>query len=288
MADKIKVAVMGASGRMGQALMKGVLKSHFMELIGATERAGSEWIGRKVGACLGGEYLWILDNKAMIVADTEADTLFAKADAVIDFTSPESSVFHAELAAQAKCVLVIGTTGFNAEQLEKIKMAGNHTRIIRSGNMSVGINLLIQLAKEVMSVLGDKVDVDIVETHHRNKVDKPSGTALMFGDAVREVIEKQKKQRRERLLKNPPNRPKVDIVGEREPDKIEFTSIRAGDVVGEHDVIFSSEGERIVLRHVATDRAIFVKGALEAIEWAIYGNQPAGEYNMEDVLSLLY
>ena len=260
MADKIKVAVMGASGRMGQALMKGVMNNPFMELIGATERTGSKWIGRKVGDCLGGEYFWILDNKAMIVADTEADTLFAKADAVIDFTSPESSVFHAELAAQAKCILVIGTTGFNAEQLEKIKMAGNHTRIVRSGNMSVGINLLLKLAKDVSYVLGDKVDVDIVETHHRGKVDAPSGTALMLRDAVN-----------------------------RNADEIKMHSIRAGDVVGEHDVIFTSEGERIVLRHVATDRSIFVKGALEAIEWVIHGNEPAGEYNMEDVLGrMLY
>ncbi len=276
MADNIKVAVMGASGRMGQALMKGVLKDVGMDLIGATERAGSEWIGRTAGSCLGGEYLWREGNDAMIVADTEADTLFAKADAVIDFTSPESSVFHAELAAQAKCVLVIGTTGFNAEQLEKIAKASLHTRIVRSGNMSVGINLLIKLTKAVSYVLGDKADVDIVETHHRNKVDKPSGTALMLSDAV----DSGKIETTSDFLTPTPD---IGIVGGRTNDgAIEFTSIRAGDVVGEHDVIFSSEGERLILRHIATDRSIFVKGALEAIEWVI--DEPAGEYDMANIL----
>ncbi len=276
MADKIKVAVMGASGRMGQALMKGVLKENDMELIGATERAGHDWIGRDVGACLGGA-----DIGAKVVAD--AVELFAKADAVIDFTSPESSVFHAELAAQARCVLVIGTTGFNAEQLEKIAAAGRHARIVRSGNMSIGINLLAKMAKSVGSVFAGRFDVDIIETHHRNKVDKPSGTALMLSAAVREVMEDEKSELTLDALTDSPD---VGIVGEREFGHIEFHSVRAGDVVGEHDVIFSGAGERIVLRHIATDRAIFVQGALYAASWGI--KQPVGEYDMQDVLTSVW
>ncbi len=264
--EQKKIAVMGASGRMGQALIKGVIDENVMKLVGATERAGHDWIGRDVGACLGGA-----DIGAKVVAD--AVELFAEADAVIDFTSPESSVFHAELAAQAKCVLVIGTTGFNEKQLEKIAVAGRHARIIRSGNMSIGINLLAKTTNLVSSVLGDYFDINIVETHHRNKIDAPSGTALMLGNAV------------DMGKKNPP-RLDTDIVGGRETGTIEYSSIRAGDVVGEHDVIFSGKGERIILRHIATDRSIFVRGALQAARWGM--NQPAGEYDMQDVLASLW
>ncbi len=272
MADKIKVAVMGASGRMGQALMKGVLKENDMKLIGATERAGHDWIGRDVGACLGGDELGVK-------VQDDALELFAKTDAVLDFTSPESSVFHAELAAQAKCVLVIGTTGFNEKQLKKIKMAGNHTRIIRSGNMSIGINLLAKFAKFAGAVLENRFDVDIVETHHRHKVDSPSGTALMLANAVG----RDKKEITPESLSNVPDN---NNQGARDAGTIRFSSIRSGDVVGEHDVIFADDGERLILRHIATDRFIFVRGALYAARWGM--KQPAGEYNMQDVLESIW
>ncbi len=247
--DMISIAVMGASGRMGQELIKGVLADKFFTLAGATVRAGHDWIGRDVGACLGGA-----DIGVKVVADTEADTLFAEVDAVLDFTSPESSVSHATLAAQAKCILVIGTTGFNEKQLEKIKMAGNHTQIIRAGNMSIGLNLLANSAKFIASFLGIGFSTDIVETHHIHKVDAPSGTAFMLKNAV-----------------------------DRKDVETDIHSLRAGDVVGEHDVIFSGAGERIILRHIATDRSIFVRGALYAVQWG--RKQPVGEYDMQDVLA---
>ncbi|MCA8835443.1 MAG: 4-hydroxy-tetrahydrodipicolinate reductase [Proteobacteria bacterium] len=276
MADKIKVAVMGASGRMGQALMKGVLKENDMELIGATERKGSEWVGRSVGSCLGGDYLWGKGKDVMIVED--AVDLFAKADAVIDFTSPKASVFHAELAAQAKCVLVIGTTGFDEAERAKIKIAGRHARIIQAGNMSVGVNLLASLTHQVAGALDNSFDIEVVETHHRHKVDAPSGTAIMLGNAaaqgrnvkLSDVFDRERKQE--------------GINDPRKTGTIGFSSIRGGDIVGEHDVIFAGEGERIVLRHIATDRSIFVRGALRAVRWGI--GRPAGEYNMYDVLEI--
>ncbi len=243
--DTISIAVMGASGRMGQELIKGVLADKFFTLAGATERAGHDWIGRDVGVCLG-------DKELGVKVQDDALELFAKADTVLDFTSPESSVEHAEIAAQAKCVLVIGTTGFNAEQLKRIKMAGNHTRIIRAGNMSIGLNLLANAAKYITPILGSDFDTDIVETHHRGKVDAPSGTALMLRDAVGRA-------------------------------DVSMHSLRSGDVVGEHEVIFSGKGERIILRHIATDRAIFVRGALYAARWGM--KQDAGEYSMHDVLA---
>ncbi len=274
MADKIKVAVMGASGRMGQALMKGVLAADDMELIGATERKGSEWVGRNVGACLGGDYLWGDGKDVMIVED--AVDLFAKADAVIDFTSPKASLFHAELAAQAKCVLVMGTTGFAKGELDKIINAGVHAPIIQSNNMSLGVNLLTALTHQVAGVLDDSFDIEIVESHHRHKLDAPSGTALMLGQAAahgRGVNLSDVRQR---------GRDAVDVA--RKTGEIGFHSVRGGDVVGEHDVTFAADGERIVLRHIATDRTIFVRGALRAVRWGI--GKPNGAYNMEDVLEI--
>ncbi len=278
MADKIKVAIMGASGRMGQALMKGVLAADDMELIGATERTGSEWVGRNVGSCLGGDYLWGEGKDVMIVADTEADTLFAKADAVIDFTSPEASVFHAELAAQAKCVLVMGTTGITTTQMIKITAATLHAPIIRAGNMSVGVNLLAALTQQVAGVLDDSFDIEIVDNHHRHKVDAPSGTAVMLGGAAATGRDIEQLNILE-IARNRYGANNARVRGE-----IGFSSVRGGDVVGEHDVIFAADGERIVLRHVATDRSIFVRGALRAVRWGL--DQPAGEYGMYHVLGM--
>ncbi len=271
MADKIKVAVMGASGRMGQALIRAVVADTGMVLIGATERIGHNWIGHDIGACLGGA-----DIGAKVVAD--AADLFAIADAVIDFTSPESSVLHAELAAQAKCVLVIGTTGFSDEHYQRINVVAGHTRVIQSGNMSLGINLLVALTRQLAFVLDNNFDIEILDTHHRNKVDSPSGTALMLGVAAAEG--------RGVMLRDVIDRASArDGVGSaRAVGAIGFSSVLGGDVVGEHDVIFAADGERIVLRHVATDRTIFVRGALQAVRWGM--GQTVGLYTMQDVLGL--
>ncbi len=273
MADKIKVAVMGASGRMGQALMKGVLAADDMTLVGATERVGHDWIGRDVGACFDGE------NLDVKVQDNALES-FVLADVVLDFTSPESSVLHAELAAQAKCVLVIGTTGFTKSQGDKIDTAGRHARIIRSGNMSVGVNLLVALTHQVAATLGDGFDIEIIETHHRHKVDAPSGTAIMLGKAAAEG--------RGSMLSNLFDRTrKVDGINQpRARGAIGFHSVRGGDIVGEHDVIFAADGERVVLRHIATDRNIFVRGALLAAHLGL--KQPAGVYSMQDILESMW
>ena len=269
MADKIKVAVMGASGRMGQALMKGVLADTRMVLIGATERAEHDWIGRDVGACLGGA-----DVGAMVVAD--AVELFAVADAVIDFTSPDSSISHANLAAQAKCVLVIGTTGFDNQDNDDIRAAARHTPIIRDGNMSLGVNLLAVLTHQVAGILDDSFDIEIIETHHRHKLDAPSGTALMLSGAAA--------QGRKVDLPDVEQRGRNGVGDGRKTGEIGIHSVRGGDIVGEHEVIFAADGERIVFRHVATDRSIFVRGALQAVRWGI--GQPNGAYNMRHVLGM--
>ncbi len=267
--DILKIAVMGASGRMGQALIHAVVADAGLALVGAGEREGHEWVGQDVGACLR-----IADTGVKV--EDDALEIFRRADAVIDFTHRNASVLHAELAAQAKCVLVIGTTGFTNSQLGEITKAGTHARIIRSGNMSVGVNLLAALTQQVAGVLDDSFDIEILESHHRHKIDAPSGTAIMLGHAAAHG--------RDVMLGDVSEHGRHGVDTARVRGKIGIHSVRGGDIVGEHEVIFAGEGERIVLRHIATDRNIFVRGALRAARWGL--EQPVGLYSMYDVLGM--
>ncbi|HBD90619.1 MAG: 4-hydroxy-tetrahydrodipicolinate reductase [Rhodobacteraceae bacterium GWE1_64_9] len=263
------IVITGASGRMGQMLIRTVLDSGKARLVGAVERPGNPWIGRDLGECLGGAPL------GLAVTDDPLDA-FAKAQAVIDFTSPAATVEFAALAAQARAVHVIGTTGLEPEHLAKIAAAAHHAVIVRAGNMSLGVNLLVQLTKKVAQALDADWDVEIIEAHHGKKVDAPSGTALMLGEAAAEG--------RGVALADVRDSGRDGITGARVPGAIGFAAIRGGDIVGEHDVMFASPGERIILRHVATDRAIFARGALKAALWG--QDKAPGEYSMLDVLGL--
>ncbi|RYH97465.1 MAG: 4-hydroxy-tetrahydrodipicolinate reductase, partial [Acetobacteraceae bacterium] len=201
---------------------------------------------------------------------------FSRAQAVVDFTAPAATVEFAALAAQARAVHVIGTTGLEADHLARIDAAARHATIIRAGNMSLGVNLLARLTQKVAAALDADWDIEIVEAHHRMKVDAPSGTALMLGQAaaVGRGIE----------LDDARVSGRDGITGARPKGAIGFSAIRGGDIVGEHDVIFATEGERIVLRHLATDRTIFARGALRAALWG-QGRKP-GQYDMMDVLGI--
>ncbi|PTW44880.1 MULTISPECIES: 4-hydroxy-tetrahydrodipicolinate reductase [Rhodovulum] len=263
------IVVMGASGRMGQMLIGAVLNSEKARLAGCVERPGHPWIGRDVGEAMGGPAVGVK------VTD-DALAVIAQAQAVIDFTTPEATVATATLTAQARAVHVIGTTGLAPEHLQKIKAAARHAVIVRAGNMSLGVNLLVQLTRRVAAALDEDFDIEIVEAHHRHKVDAPSGTALMLGQAAAEG--------RRIGLDECSERGRDGITGERAKGAIGFSAIRGGDIVGEHDVIFAGLGERIVLRHVATDRRIFARGALRAALWG--QDQKPGEYDMLDVLGL--
>jgi 4-hydroxy-tetrahydrodipicolinate reductase len=201
---------------------------------------------------------------------------FAKAQAVIDFTAPAATVEFAALAAQARAVHVIGTTGLEPADLAKIAAAARHAVIVRTGNMSLGVNLLVRITRLVAEALDADWDIEVVEAHHRMKVDAPSGTALMLGQAAAEG--------RGVRLDEVRDAGRDGITGARVRGDIGFASIRGGDIVGEHDVIFATAGERIVLRHVATDRAIFARGALKAALWGQV--QKPGEYDMMDVLGV--
>ena len=195
---------------------------------------------------------------------------------MIDFTSPDATVEFATLTAQARCVHVIGTTGFDPHHIEKLDAAARHAVIVRAGNMSLGVNLLTGLAQKVAAALDEEFDIEVVEMHHRHKVDAPSGTALLLGEAAA--------QGRGIDLDVASERGRDGITGARGNGAIGFAALRGGDVVGEHDVIFAGPGERIVLRHVATDRSIFARGAVKAAIWG-QGKKP-GAYSMMDVLGL--
>ena len=263
------IVITGASGRMGQMLIRATLASTKARLAGCVERPGHAWIGRDVGEAMGGAALGVIATDDPLEA-------FAKAQAVIDFTAPAATVEFAALAAQARAVHVIGTTGLEAPHLAKIAAAARHAVIVRAGNMSLGVNLLTRLTQKVAEALDADWDIEIVEAHHRHKVDAPSGTALMLGAAAAAG--------QDVALDGARVAGRDGITGPRAPGTIGFSAIRGGDIVGEHDVIFAAEGERIVLRHIATDRNIFARGALRAAVWG-QGRKP-GEYDMMDVLGL--
>ena len=269
MSDLPGIVITGASGRMGQMLIRTVLESDKAKLVGVVERSGHDWIGKDIGVAMGGAACGI------IVTD-DALEAFSKAQAVIDFTAPAATVAFAGLAAQARAVHVIGTTGFEEADLAKLNAAARHAVIVRAGNMSLGVNLLTKLTKKVAEALDEDFDIEIVEAHHNKKVDAPSGTALMLGEAAAEG--------RGVSLADVRDSGRDGITGARKKGDIGFAVIRGGDVVGEHDVIFAAAGERIVLRHLATDRAIFARGALKAALWG--QNKEPGEYDMMDVLGL--
>jgi 4-hydroxy-tetrahydrodipicolinate reductase len=265
MTDLPALVVTGASGRMGQMLIRMIPGSARARLAGCLERAGHDWIGRDVGECMGGAAIGVT------VSDDPAAT-FAQAQAVIDFTAPAATVQFSRHTAGL--VHVIGTTGMEPQHIAQL--ADSRAIIIRAGNMSLGVNLLTRLTQKVAAALDADWDIEIVEAHHRMKVDAPSGTALMLGEAAA--------QGRGVALDDVRDSGRDGITGARRRGDIGFAAIRGGDVVGEHDVIFATEGERIVLRHLATDRAIFARGALRAALWGI-GKNP-GEYDMMDVLGL--
>jgi 4-hydroxy-tetrahydrodipicolinate reductase len=263
----IRIAIAGATGRMGRTLVQEVHKTPGLVIAGGLERAGHSELSKDLGAVAG------IDRINVPLTDDPLE-LIARVEALIDFTAPESSVALAALAAQARIVHVIGTTGFSEDDEAKIKAAARHATIIKSGNMSLGVNLLAGLVAQAAKALGDEFDIDISETHHRHKVDAPSGTALMLGRAAAEA--------RGHSLESIRDKPRDGVTGARERGHIGFASLRVGSVVGDHTVTFASEGERIELSHRAESRVIFARGAIKAAQWG--QGRPRGLYSMQHVL----
>jgi 4-hydroxy-tetrahydrodipicolinate reductase len=264
----IKVVIAGAAGRMGQTLLHAIAESQDFVLHGALERKGHADLGADASVLAG------LKPSGVMLSDDPLPVI-AHAQALIDFTTPAYSADLAALAAQARIVHVIGTTGIGANEQAKITAAARHATIVQSGNMSLGVNLLAALVKQAAKALPG-FDVEIVEMHHRAKVDAPSGTALMLGRAAAEG--------RDISLEGHSVKGRDGHTGPRNDGAIGFASLRGGTVVGEHDVVFAGPQERIVLRHVAEDRAIFAHGALAAARWG--QDKKPGLYAMADVLGL--
>jgi 4-hydroxy-tetrahydrodipicolinate reductase len=265
----MKLVVAGAGGRMGRELVRALSASEGVELAGATEAPGSPHLGADASALAG------LAPSGVEITD-DMLRLLTTAEGVLDFTTPAATSAHAALAAQARIVHVIGTTGLGAEDEARIAAAARHATIVKAGNMSLGVNLLAALVRKVAAALDDDFDIEILEMHHRHKVDAPSGTALMLGRAAAEgrgvgfddraVLSRQGQ------------------TGARRRGDIGFAALRGGMVVGEHQAIFASAGERVILSHIASDRGIFATGALKAALWA-HGKDP-GLYSMVDVLGI--
>jgi 4-hydroxy-tetrahydrodipicolinate reductase len=267
--DQIRLIVAGAGGRMGRTLVRAIADSKDMHLVGALENSGSPLIGRDAGALAG-----LGDNGIKLVAD--AAPLLDEADGIIDFTAPAATVAFAALAARAGKLHVIGTTGLGAGDETKIREAASSAVIVKSGNMSLGVNLLAALTRRVASTLDQAFDIEILEMHHNQKVDAPSGTALLLGRAAAEG--------RRIGLDDHAVKSREGHTGARKAGDIGFATLRGGTVVGEHHVIFAGPAERLELAHKAEDRMIFARGALHAARWA-RGQKP-GLYSMMDVLGL--
>ena len=266
----MKLVVTGAGGRMGQTLIRLIAGMEGVQLHAAIERAGSPLIGRDAGEMAGAGTLGVAVTSDPLAA-------FLNAEGVIDFTSPASTVEFAGLAAQARIVHVVGTTGCSAADDEKIKAAARHARIVKSGNMSLGVNLLAELVRQAARSLDAAGwDIEVLEMHHKHKVDAPSGTALLLGEAAAEGRGIDLGERSVRV--------RDGHTGPREEGSIGFATLRGGSVVGEHSVLFAGEGETVTFSHSAGDRTIFARGALKAALWA-FGQKP-GLYSMSDVLGL--
>jgi 4-hydroxy-tetrahydrodipicolinate reductase len=264
-----KIAIAGVGGRMGRTLVRLVSETPGVALVAGIESAGSTVLGADIGVLAG-------IDRTGVMATADALEAVRHADAVIDFTVPSASVALAALSAQARIVHVVGTTGFSADDEAAIRAAARHARIVKSGNMSLGVNLLARLVEKVAAALGPEFDIEILEMHHRRKIDAPSGTALLLGDAAARGRDIDLAERAVRV--------RDGHTGARRAGDIGFATLRGGSVVGEHAVIFAGEGERIELVHKAESREIFARGAIRAAVWG--SDKPPGLYSMQDVLGL--
>ena len=265
----IKLAIAGAAGRMGRELARIVLETKGCSLSGGLEAPGSPHVGKDYGELMG------VGKNGVVISD-RPEVVLTACDGIIDFTIAPATLSLVKLTAAHKKVHVIGTTGIGAEGDAIIEAAAIRTVIVKTGNYSLGINLLASLVKKAAAALGEEFDIEILEMHHRNKVDAPSGTAYLLGKAAADG--------RDISLKDKSVRSRDGITGARKSGDIGFATLRGGSVIGDHTVIFAGSGERLELRHVAENRELFARGAVKAAMWA--ADKKPGLYNMNDVLGL--
>jgi 4-hydroxy-tetrahydrodipicolinate reductase len=265
----MKIGIVGCAGRMGRMLVNAVLDAEGCALSGGTERPGGDAVGRDIGELVG-------RKASNVLVSEDPRKLFDCSDAVIDFTAPAATVMHANYAAETGKVLIVGTTGLSKEDEAALRAAADRTAIVYAPNFSVGVNLLMALTERAAAILGDDYDLEIVEMHHRRKVDAPSGTALGLGRSAAKG--------RGVELEQVWCKARDGHTGARRKGEIGFATLRGGDVIGDHTVMFAAEEERVELTHKASSRAVFAKGAVRAAKWA--HGKPAGLYSMRDVLGL--
>lgn len=265
----MRIGVTGCAGRMGRMLLHAVLHTPGAVLAGGVERAGHPALGSDLGGLAGAD-------ATGQVAASDPEALFAASDVVIDFSQPAAVPAHSRLAAAHRTALVVGTTGLSDQHREALAEAGRIVPVVVAANMSVGVNLLLGLTRRVAQVLGPEYDIEIVEMHHRHKIDAPSGTALALGEAAAAG--------RGVALGDAAVRVRDGHTGPRPAGAIGFATLRGGDVVGEHTVIFAGDGERLELTHKASSRSVFASGAIRAALWC--RDRPPGLYGMRDVLGL--
>lgn len=279
MAEQIKITVIGAAGRMGRELVRQITVSEKFKLVGAIEDKNSEFIGKDAYEVAK------VESKGLIISNELLDAVI-KSDALIDFSSIDSTLSAIEFSAQSRIVHVIGTTGFDDNQEDLIRAAARHATIIKSGNMSLGVNILLGIAKKTSELVDDTWDIEINEVHHKEKKDHPSGTALDIGSFIAKGRNVELKKVKE--ISDPIDiTENIDLTSKsknvsRKKGLIGFTSYRQEGVVGDHSVVFSGNNERIALSHIAENRNIFSKGALRAAEWGV--EQEPGLFSMIDVL----
>jgi 4-hydroxy-tetrahydrodipicolinate reductase len=266
--NKIKIAIAGSSGRMGRMLLENLFQSGDMQLHAALEHDSSTLIGRDAGELLGAPC------GVKISADVEA--VLKGADVLIDFTRPEGTLHHLAICRKLGVNMVIGTTGFNAQQKAQLGSAAQQIGIVFAPNMSVGVNLVFKLLETASRALANGYDIEIIEAHHRHKVDAPSGTALGMGEVIAKTLGRD--------LEKCAVYGREGVTGERDPSTIGFATVRGGDIVGDHTVLFAGTGERIEITHKASSRATFALGALRAARFL--KQHPAGMYDMQDVLGI--
>lgn len=269
MTNPVRIAVAGCNGRMGKVLVESVTHTEGVVLTAAIEHAGSSVLGVDAGE---------LANVGRLGVTVSADLarVIDQVDVIIDFTRPEATLANIALARQHGKRLVIGTTGFDEAQKAEIHAAAADTAMVMASNYSVGVNLVFKLLEQAARVMGDYTDIEIVEAHHRFKVDAPSGTALSMGEVIADTLGRD--------LKQCAVYGREGITGERERNTIGFATVRAGDIVGEHTAMFVDIGERVEITHKASNRLTFANGAVRAAAW-IAGQRP-GLYDMQDVLDL--
>ncbi len=263
-----RIAVAGASGRMGQMLIDAIRAADDCSLTGALDVASSPAIGLDAGAATG------QPTGVSITADLRAG--LAQSQVLIDFTRPEGTLAHLQVCRALGVAMVIGTTGFTAAQKAEIDAAAKDIAIMMAPNMSVGVNVTLKLLEMAAKALSTGYDIEIIEAHHRHKVDAPSGTALKMGEVIADALGRD--------LKDCAVYAREGVTGERDPSSIGFATIRGGDIVGDHTVLFAGTGERIEINHKSSSRATYAQGSLRAVRF-LAGRQP-GLYDMFDVLGL--